>query len=104
MAKQLFDNQSTNGNSSAVVSKGGPHKAHIVYNSGSGTVTVQTAAEGGTFVSVGSDGVFTASGQVVFATMPGDHIRLNLAGASGADIDGWVGPVEQHFGEGFEDA
>jgi len=68
------------------------YNVYVFGTFGSGTVTVETSPDSGTtYVSVGSDGVFTANGQVQL-TLKSDAetpvlIRATIAGSTSPDVD-----------------
>lgn len=92
---QAFSSQSANASSDSIPCSGGLMKATIVFNAGTGTVTIETSpnptAASPTWVTIGDYGELSVTGQVVFPTAVGERVRMTLSNASGADVDGWLG-------------
>ena len=100
---QVLTSATTNGDSSVLRSPGGIVKV-ILSQSGTGTVTLHTSGDkGSTYVSTGSDGQLTASGQFAAQTALGKYIKLVITGASGLTANAWIGFAERpHEGYALE--
>ena len=84
----LFEAQTVDADSTAVTLKQSGDKYIIVAGTlGGGTLSVQIANEGGTFVDM-DGGAFTSIGARILSGIPKSAlIRAKLAGAAGANID-----------------
>jgi len=73
------------GNTSAVISRGGTFQIFMRGNFNSGTAKVQLSVDGTNWVDAGADGELTASGAVILSAKPGVLWRIVGPGA-GASI------------------
>jgi hypothetical protein len=89
--KKVFDSQTADGNSTAIVWHGGYGTVIVAGTWGGGTVKLRATPDGATWIDVGLDVEFTADGMGNFQLPAGLQLRLTLAGATNPDLDAWIG-------------